>query len=143
MSARRGFLVQRGQTILFDGDSLTSRRTPPSLDTWPYLEIMNWRITYADEVSRLLFCLRPDLKLTFHNAAVGGSTCRGLLRRFDDFVLPHRPDWVILTLGGNDARIGVPMPEFKQNKIRSALDFDETPLYTALSVSGDIDDGKF
>ena len=56
-------LLRPGQCIVFDGDSLTSRRMRPSLDTWPYLRLMNWERTYADRVAEWLFCNRPDLRL--------------------------------------------------------------------------------
>lgn len=113
MSKRQGgFLLKRGQTIVFEGDSLTNRRTPPSLDTWPLLDLFNWRVTWADEFARLLFCLRPDLNLKFHNAGVGGSIMRGMLDRFDKLVAPHKPDWLIITNGGNDSNRKIPMKQY-------------------------------
>ncbi|MBI5722711.1 MAG: hypothetical protein HZA50_02045 [Planctomycetes bacterium] len=108
----KSFLLRKGQTIVFDGDSATSRRTQPSLDTWPLLDLLNWRITWADEFARLLFCLRPDLNLKFHNAAVGGSIMRGMLERFDKFVAPHKPDWLLITDGGNDSARKIPMRQY-------------------------------
>jgi lysophospholipase L1-like esterase len=105
---------RRGWTIVFEGDSNTNRRTPPSLDTWPYLQLMNWHQTWADELTRLAFCWRPDLRLKFHNAAVGGSNCRGITQRLEPMVLPHRPDLVLVSVGSNDPNQGVGMPEFKR-----------------------------
>lgn len=37
------------------------------------------------------------------NTGVGGDTTRMMLSRFDRDVLPHRPDLVIITAGGNDS----------------------------------------
>jgi lysophospholipase L1-like esterase len=102
----------RGSTIVFDGDSITNRRTPPTLDTWPYLQLMNWQGTWADEVARLLFCWRPELRLGFHNAAVGGSIAADLVERFDRFVAPHRPKLVIATIGSNDSARQIPLKDF-------------------------------
>ncbi|MFO7958189.1 MAG: SGNH/GDSL hydrolase family protein [Candidatus Brocadiia bacterium] len=108
-------VMEPGQTILFDGDSLTSRRRPGSLDTWPYLRLMNWDRGYADEMERLLFCLRPDLRLTFRNVAIGGYDSGQMLGKFDDSVLPWEPELVILTTGGNDASRQMPLDEFRRN----------------------------
>jgi len=114
MARKNSCLLKPGQSLVFDGDSLTSRRAPPNLDTWPFLRLMNWHWTWAEFCSELLFCWRPDLNLKFHVAAVGGSNCRDLAERFDRAVLPHKPDWVLLTLGGNDANQGIPLAEFRK-----------------------------
>jgi len=108
-------VLERGQRILFDGDSITNRRSPPAFSRWPFLHFMNWQDTYADVVSQWLFALRPDLDLKFTNAAVGGSSTRELLARFDAFVAPIKPDWVIMTIGGNDQTRRIPLAEFRAN----------------------------
>ena len=105
-------LLADGGTIVFDGDSLTNRRVPPTLDTWPLLRLMNWEQTWADELSRLLFCWHPELNLTFHNAAVGGSNCHDVLKRLDTFVLPHTPIVIMMTIGSNDHAQRVPLDDF-------------------------------
>lgn len=107
--------LARGCTIVFDGDSNTNRRTPPSLDTWPYLQLMNWQATWADEVARLLFCWRPELRLVFHNAAVGGSIAADLDDRAQRFVVPHRPKLVIATIGANDCARAIPLADFERS----------------------------
>lgn len=114
MAKRDGTLLKPGQVILFDGDSLTSRRRPGSMDRWPFLDLMNWRDTYADDIERLLFCLRPDLRLSFRNVGIGGQSCRELAERLDTQVVPYRPNWVIMTIGGNDVARGIPLAEFKR-----------------------------
>lgn len=108
-------LLQCGQTILFEGDSLTSRRTLPALDTWPFARLCNWDRTYADDVAEWLFCNRPDLELTFRNNAVSGSNIRGLLGRFSNIVPAVKPSWIILTIGNNDPNQGVPPDEFARD----------------------------
>jgi lysophospholipase L1-like esterase len=100
--------------IVFDGDSLTSRRRGGTMETWPYLRLMNWRRTYYEEVADWLFCIRPDLKLRFLNVGIGGSCCRNLPERLESRVLPARPDWVVMTIGGNDARREIPIREFRR-----------------------------
>jgi lysophospholipase L1-like esterase len=104
---------EQGDVIVFEGDSLTNRRSGPSLDTWPFLHLMNWQGTWADELMKMLFCWRPELDLTFHNAAVGGSNIKGVTERFEKFVLPHKPDWVLMTIGNNDPHQGIEPDEFK------------------------------
>jgi hypothetical protein len=99
--------------LVFDGDSMTHRRCGAALDTWPYLHLMNWQVTWADEVSRLLFCWRPELALQFNNAAVAGSSIRDLVRRFDTFIKPLKPQLVLTTVGTNDSAQAIPLPEFK------------------------------
>ncbi|NLF38354.1 hypothetical protein GX586_02845 [bacterium] len=111
-------LLKPGQTIMFDGDSLTSRRMPPCLDTWPFLRLANWHISYAELVQEWLFCNKPDLRLTFRNAAVGGSSCRNLLDRLDSMVMPCKPDWVVFSIAGNDAAQNIPAAEFREKLLK-------------------------
>lgn len=106
-------LLAQDQCIVFDGDSLTSRRAKPSLDTWPYLRLMNWDRTYADRMDEWLFCNRPDLGITCHNAAIGGSTASDCLQRYEDSVKPHKPAWVVMTIGTNDRSRKVPVGDFE------------------------------
>lgn len=105
-------LLKPQQSIVFEGDSLTSRRTPPALDTWPYLRLNNWHITYAERLSDWLFCNLPELRLRFCTSAVGGSTIRDVLRRYPTSIKPARPDWLIMTLGSNDCAQQIPLDEF-------------------------------
>ena len=106
-------LLQPGDCIVFDGDSLTSRRLRPNLDTWPYLRLMNWDGSYADHVADWLFCNRPDLRLSFRQAAIGGSIASECLARYDEAVKPHKPAWVVMTISTNDHNRHVPLKEFE------------------------------
>jgi lysophospholipase L1-like esterase len=107
-------LIQPNQTILFEGDSLTSRNMPPANDTWPFLRLMGWHRTYADVMQEWLFAARPELGLKFRNSAVGGSSMGQVLGRFDAVVPVVKPDWVILTTGHNDATRQIPLAQFEQ-----------------------------
>jgi lysophospholipase L1-like esterase len=104
---------EKDQTVIFDGDSLTNRRSAGNPDTWPFLRLMNWDKPWPDLVAEMLFCWRPELNLKFFNAASSGSTCRGAAERQEERVLKREPDWVILSLAGNDIRVGVPPEEFR------------------------------
>lgn len=106
--------LTQGQLILFDGDSMTNRRTENRPDTWPYLRLMNWDRVWPEVMAELLFCWRPELNLSFFNAAAGGSTCRGLMNRLERNILIRQPGWVIVSVAGNDARVGVPHEEYRQ-----------------------------
>ena len=102
---------QPGQTVVFEGDSNTSRRGGPSQSTWPYLRLMRWEGSWADRMAELLFCWRPDLALRFANNAVGGSSCEAISKRIDT-VLLLKADWVLITTGGNDVRLAIDPEEF-------------------------------
>jgi lysophospholipase L1-like esterase len=105
-------LIEKGQTILFEGDSLTSRLTPPAHDNWPFLRLMSWHRTYADIMQEWLFCNRPELDLKFRNSAVGGSSAGEILARFDLIVPVVRPNWIIMTTAHNDVARQVPLDQF-------------------------------
>jgi lysophospholipase L1-like esterase len=51
------------------------------------------------------------------NAGIGGDTSRGLLDRFDRFIVPCNPDVVFVTIGGNDSGMasGITDEEFAAN----------------------------
>jgi hypothetical protein len=104
---------EKDQMIVFDGDSMTNRRSAGNPDTWPFLRLMNWDKPWPDMMAEMLFCWRPDLNLKFFNAASGGSTCRGMAERFEERVLPRRPNWTIASVAGNDVRLGVPVDEYR------------------------------
>jgi hypothetical protein len=105
--------LKRNQMVVFDGDSLTNRRSTGNPDTWPFLRLMNWDKPWPDMMAEMLFCWRPELNLSFFNAASGGSTCRSLAERFEQRVLARKPDWTIASVAGNDARVGVPPAEYR------------------------------
>lgn len=105
-------MLKQNDVIAFDGDSLTARRLGPSLNTWPYLRLSNWERQYPEMVDEWLFCNRPDLAITCRTAAIGGSTCKAMLDRFDAMVAPHKPSLVIFTIGTNDHSQGVPESTF-------------------------------
>jgi len=104
---------EKDQMIVFDGDSLTNRRSAGRPDTWPFLRLMAWDKPWPDMMAEMLFCWRPELHLSFFNAASAGSTCRGMIERFEDNVLARKPKWVIASLAGNDLRVGVTIEEFR------------------------------
>jgi len=105
--------IQRGDLILFEGDSITARKAPPAMDDWPFLRLMNWHRSYADVVQEWLFCNRPELALRFRNGAVGGSAIAEVASRFDPVVAALRPNLIVMTLGANDAARNTPLGGFE------------------------------
>lgn len=112
--ARQSPQLEKGQLIVIDGDSTNNRRIEKRPDTWPFLRMMNWDRVWPDVMAEMLFCWRAELALSFFNAAYGGSTCRDLATRLDRNVLARKPQWVIATVAGNDARMGIPLEEYRQ-----------------------------
>ena len=105
-------LLRARQTIVFEGDSLTSRRTPTG-DTWPFLRLANWHHDYPDLVGEWLFCNLPHLNVKVRSAAVGGSSIDDLHDRYDRAVAPLNPDLLVLTIGNNDPHRG-PLDHFER-----------------------------
>jgi len=99
--------------ILFEGDSLTDRNKT----RWPFLRMMNWDLSWADEVEEAVFCWRPAADVNFRNNAVGGSCINNLIERMDA-LKEYNPDLVMFTLGTNDPNFGISVEEFK-NKLTS------------------------
>jgi len=106
-------MLQKNQTLIFEGDSLTKRGAPPHHNIWPYLRLMNWERTWADKFEELMFAWHPELNLKTVNGAAGGSSIKGMLDRLERLVLPLKPDWIIATVGNNDPRQGVTTGEFE------------------------------
>ena len=104
--------IRPGELILFEGDSLTSRRMLPAHDDWAFARFMNWNRTYADVVAEWVMAARPELRLKFRNSAIGGSSIGQVLGRFDQVIPVLKPALVILTTGGNDAARQDPLPVF-------------------------------
>ena len=105
---------EKGQSVVFDGDSMTSRRRRSDGGTWPFIQLMGWDQTWADVFGQLVFCWQPELELKFSNSAIGGSNSRDILERIDR-VTACKPQWVMLTIGGNDASSKIPLDEFQKN----------------------------
>jgi acyl-CoA thioesterase-1 len=49
------------------------------------------------------------------NTSISGDTTRGALKRLDSILERHRPDVVIIELGGNDGLRGLSLEEMREN----------------------------
>lgn len=78
-------------TIVGYGDSITLAGRQEEKDRWLVV------------LGRSLEQAFPDRAFTVINSGVGGQTSREGLRRMDRDVVVHKPDWVLVQFGGNDA----------------------------------------
>jgi lysophospholipase L1-like esterase len=101
-------------TILFEGDSLTRFAGKPSLDTWAWMRLTGAHYGYPEKVGDWIFCNRPDLKLTLHTGAIGGSILGDVLERFPTITAAYQPQIVVMTIGSNDVNRGVPLADFRK-----------------------------
>jgi lysophospholipase L1-like esterase len=114
-------LFERGQTILFIGDSITDRGrrdvAPP------------YGSGYVHQVYSLLQAGYPELGLRIVNRGVAGDTTRHLAARWERDVIAERPDWLSVMIGINDVwrafgsnpHEAVPLHEYEAT-LRTLLD---------------------
>lgn len=88
------FLVQDGQTYVFQGDSITDagRRAANA----PY------GVGYAKLTIDLVTAKYPERRITWINRGIGGNRVTQLAERWTDDTIRHRPDWVSILIGIND-----------------------------------------
>jgi lysophospholipase L1-like esterase len=88
------FVVQDGQTFLFQGDSITDcgrRDAAAPLGGG-----------YANMVHEMVTALYPERQISFTNKGIGGNTTADLKERWDDDTIRLQPDWMSLLIGIND-----------------------------------------
>jgi acyl-CoA thioesterase-1 len=74
---------------------------------------------------------------TVVNASISGDTTAGGLRRLPDLLATHRPEIVLIELGGNDGLRGVPLATFRTNLealVRSAQDTAQTVVLVGVRM---------
>ncbi|NLM76738.1 MAG: SGNH/GDSL hydrolase family protein [Ruminococcaceae bacterium] len=88
-------ILEKGQTILFQGDSVTdcgrSRENDQDLGRG-----------YAMMIAARLTAERPDLGLHFINRGISGNRSGDLVERWQEDCLDIKPDWVSIMIGIND-----------------------------------------
>lgn len=88
-------LFESGQTMLFQGDSITDasrdRADPHNLGRG-----------YAMIAAAWFSAKYPELDVTFLNRGISGNRAADLERRWQDDCLALRPDWLSLMIGVND-----------------------------------------
>ena len=88
-------------TLLIMGDSLSAAYNLRQQDGWVSL------------LENQLSQSHPDIKVV--NASVSGETTQGGLSRFSALLTTHKPSWVVLELGANDALRGYPLDQTTLN----------------------------
>ena len=87
--------------LLVMGDSLSAAYNLRQQDGWVSL------------LENQLSESHPDIKVV--NASISGETTQGGLSRFGALLTTHKPEWVILELGANDALRGYPLNQTTLN----------------------------
>ena len=112
------FLVQDGQTYLFQGDSITDcgrRDSAAPLGGG-----------YAKFASEIVTALYPDRQIDFQNRGIGGNTTKDLRERWDDDTIRLQPDFISILIGINDLHrwLFVPDPAIKVSPDEFAENYD-------------------
>lgn len=92
-------LLQKGQKLLFIGDSITDcdRAKPSGEGLFGALGR-----GYASIVDALLQAVYPELGIRVVNTGISGNTVRDLAARWQEDVLDRKPDWLSIMIGTND-----------------------------------------
>lgn len=90
-------LIQNGQTVLFQGDSITDCGRPRDGDDW------HLGLGYPTLIAAQLPFLHPQRKVTFINRGIGGDRVPLLQERWAKDCVDLKPDWVSILIGINDA----------------------------------------
>jgi lysophospholipase L1-like esterase len=94
-----GFFFQKGDRIVFLGDSITEQ------------------YQYSSVIELYLTTRFPQWNLTFINAGIGGDTASGGAGRFPNHVLAEKPTAVTINFGMNDAGYGAFNPNSQKNYV--------------------------
>lgn len=91
----------RAQTLLVLGDSLSAGYQMQVEQSWPALLNQKWQ--------------EEGGKHTLLNASISGETTQGALARLPALLKEHKPDWLLIELGGNDGLRGFAPTITRQN----------------------------
>ncbi|MGY3995786.1 arylesterase [Aeromonas veronii] len=91
----------QAQTLLVLGDSLSAGYQMQVEQSWPALLNQKWQ--------------EEGGKHTLLNASISGETTQGALARLPALLKEHRPDWLLIELGGNDGLRGFAPTITRQN----------------------------
>ena len=86
--------IKNGEKVLFIGDSITDcgrRGTERPLGNG-----------YVKLLADFLIACEPEKKVEIINKGISGDNSIGLLNRWTDDVLRHKPDWLSIKIGIND-----------------------------------------
>lgn len=95
------FSSAQAQTLLVLGDSLSAGYQMQVEQSWPALLNQKWQ--------------EEGGKHTLLNASISGETTQGALARLPALLKDHKPDWLLIELGGNDGLRGFAPTITRQN----------------------------
>ncbi|MBE8734180.1 arylesterase [Aeromonas veronii] len=95
------FSSAQAQTLLVLGDSLSAGYQMQVEQSWPALLNQKWQ--------------EEGGKHTLLNASISGETTQGALARLPALLKEHKPDWLLIELGGNDGLRGFAPTITRQN----------------------------
>jgi lysophospholipase L1-like esterase len=104
-------LVRAGQTVLFQGDSITDAGRSRDNDS-----LLGGG--YANQVAAWFGMLYPELRVRFLNRGISGNRVRDLQTRWQADCLDLKPDWVSIMIGINDT-----WRRYDRNDPTSAADY--------------------
>jgi len=93
--------VSAKQTLLVMGDSLSAAYNLPTEQGWVALTAARMKTTH------------PDWQVV--NASISGETTSGGISRLPAALQRHKPNLVIIELGGNDGLRGLPLAQTRSN----------------------------
>ncbi|MFQ1921416.1 arylesterase [Aeromonas veronii] len=91
----------QAQILLVLGDSLSAGYQMQVEQSWPALLNQKWQ--------------EEGGKHTLLNASISGETTQGALARLPALLKEHKPDWLLIELGGNDGLRGFAPTITRQN----------------------------
>lgn len=107
-------LFEKGQTILFIGDSISDydRKRPVGEGLFDA-----WGKSYVANAASLMSCMYPELGLRIINMGISGNQVRDLDARWQTDVMDHHPDWVSVLIGINDVWRQFDCPSQKEQHV--------------------------
>ena len=88
-------LIQSGQTVLFQGDSITDCMRD-------YRNLDSLGVGYAATAAALFGAAHPELRVKFLNRGVSGNRVQDLVARWTPSCIDLKPNWVSILIGIND-----------------------------------------
>ncbi|WP_309395972.1 SGNH/GDSL hydrolase family protein [Cerasicoccus maritimus] len=107
-----GHPFKEGQTILFQGDSITDCNRNKD-----YVDCLGKG--YASIVASLLGARYPEANLKFFNKGISGNRVKDLAARWEEDCIDMKPDWLSILIGVNDCWRG-----FDSNDPTSAEEYE-------------------
>ncbi len=109
--------------VLILGDSLSASYGLKQEQGWVHL----LQLAYNDK----------EIPVQLINASISGETTGGALRRLSAILTEHKPDYVLIELGGNDGLRGFPITTLQNNLIQlieKTKDFGAIPALMKIEI---------